>query len=140
MSRSAYFVLATVIGYLCAGALGYQLWGAPFWSIFTMTAQNNGIVPIAAGIFTSLLIAYFLFGRKVKAINFWVNGLIAPLAIFVPGAVVGCLFNMFLNSSMAGYYDWFLKPAAWISYLGSVYSLILGVLLYFSVFRPFVKK
>ncbi len=145
MSRTTYFIVSTFLGYICAILVGYQLWGDPFMAIFQMKSANNGLIPILSGILTSILIAFLFFGRRVQRNSFWMNALVAPLGIFLPGAMVGCALNFLLNATMAQpnfslIYEWFLKPLTWICYLGSVYSLILGIILFFTVYRPFVRK
>ena len=140
MTRTAYYVLSTFIGYFVAIIMGFLLGGQQFIDVFTMQSKFNSLIPIALGILTSLLVAIFIFGRKVKSESFFVNAIVAPWVIFMVGNIVGCFASFILHGKGQDIDAWLIKPASVINAFGVPACLVLGIILYFSLFKTSVKK
>lgn len=124
-----YFLIGSVVGLFSEALISYLFLRQSYFELFTNSAKS-GVFPILIGSLGLLAMGYFF--DKIwpyNKVEFFKTAIIKPWIIFITGVLVGVLVNYFQNRSLDSdaFFNFFIKPVAWIMPLGSLLATAIGV-------------
>lgn len=128
-----YFRFVSIFGLISAFFVALVILEKSFLSLVT---KGGGAFPIILGSITCFLCGFLLDRKLLGKETTWKSKIFYSPVIFLSGVLIGCLLNFLINaktfnsiSSMGdSFFDWFVKPAFWLSYIGIPASLIVGII------------
>jgi hypothetical protein len=131
--KNKFYCIGTVIGLICVPLVAYAILLDAFFGFFD---NKKFLVPVGIGFLASLILAVLLDGFKKpkKQPCLLLNPLIF-IMIFLFGAVVGGITNLFLNGEilsppfglMEEVWDWLGKPLFWLLAFGIPCAALIGL-------------